>query len=61
VLWSNSGKLGTRAEQHEANVGFKLRDDSTRPDFGVLSDQKARLGAERLALALAMTGNRIRV
>ena len=59
VLWHQSGKLGTRAEQHEANVGCKLEDDSARPDSGTLNDRKARLGAERLALALAMTRNRM--
>ena len=53
--WSSSGRLGTRAEQHEANITAKLKDDSERPDRGVLADTKARIGAERLALALALT------
>ena len=57
-LWSSSGRLGTRAEQHEANITAKLKDDPERPDRGVLADTKARLGAERLALALALTGTR---
>ena len=57
-VWSNTGRLGTRAEQHEANVTAKLKDDSERPDRGVLTDTKARLGAERLALALALTRTR---
>lgn len=42
------GSLGTHAEQHEEKA------DSRRLDFGVLSDQKAHLGAERLVLVLAM-------
>ena len=56
--WSSTGRLGTRAEQHEANVTAKLRDDPERPDRGVLTDTQARLGAERLALALALTRTR---
>ena len=57
-IWSNLGRLGTRAEQHEANIAAKLKDDAERPDRGVLADTKARLGAERLALALALTRTR---
>ena len=57
-IWSRSGRLGTRAEQHEANVAAKLKDDPERPDRGVLTDTKARLGVERLALALALTRTR---
>lgn len=58
-VWSSSGHLGTRAEQHKANVAAKLKnDDPDRPDRGVLTDTKARLGAERLALALALTRTR---
>ena len=57
--WSSSGRLGTRAEQHEANIAAKLKeDDPGRPDRGVLADTKARLGAERLALALALSRTR---
>ncbi|MDD9980139.1 MAG: hypothetical protein OXU81_02075 [Gammaproteobacteria bacterium] len=55
--WASTGRLGTRAEQHEANVTAKLRDPE-RPDRGVLADNRARLGAERLALALALTRTR---
>ena len=56
--WNDSKHLGTRAEQHEANVKARLKDDPERPDRGVLTDEKARLGAERLALALALTRTR---
>ena len=59
ATWKDSGKLGTRAEQHEANVAFKLKDDPERADRGVLSDARARLGAERIALALALTRTRM--
>ncbi len=56
--WTNSGRLGTRAEQHEANVTAKLKDDPERPDRDVLTDIQARFGAERLALALSLTRTR---
>ncbi|WP_310448072.1 hypothetical protein [Thiobacillus sp.] len=58
AAWRTSGQLGTRAQQHESNTAFKLKDDPERPDSGVLSDTQARLGAERLALALALTRTR---
>jgi hypothetical protein len=54
-FWTTHRRLGTRAEQHELNVTVKLRDDPDRPDRGVLAETRARLGAERLALALALT------
>ena len=56
--WSSTGRLGTRAKQHETNASAKLRDDPERPDRDVLADAQARLGAERLALALALTRTR---
>ncbi len=55
AIWNDSKSLGTRAKQHEDNVRVRLEDDPERPDRGVLTDEKARLGAERLALALART------
>ena len=58
LSWVNSGHLGTRTEQHETNVTSKLTDDPERPDSNVLSDTQARCGAERLALALALTRTR---
>ena len=58
TTWTCSGVLGTRAQQHETNVTAKLKDDPDRPDNGVLADDRARSGAERLALALALTRNR---
>ncbi len=58
TAWINSSCLGTRAQQHEANVAAKLKDGPDRPDSGVLPDAKAQLGAERLALALALTRTR---
>ena len=56
--WSSSGDLGTRAEQHEANVAAKLKEDPGRPDSDTLTDSEARQGAELLALALALTRKR---
>ena len=58
TTWTSLGRLGTRADQHQANVTAKLQDDPDRPDRDVLTDTKARLGAERLALALALTRTR---
>ena len=58
-VWSSSGRLGTRAKQHETNVAAKLKeDDPERPDRSVLADTDARLGAERLALALTLIRTR---
>jgi len=58
TTWNSSGKLGTRTEQHEANINAKLKDDPDRADAGQLSDARAREGAERLALAMALTRTR---
>ena len=52
--WRKSGRLGTREDQHEANVTAKLRDDPERPDHDVLTDSAARIGAESLALSLTL-------
>jgi len=52
--WTAFSRLGTRREQHEANVVSKLRDDPDRPDQGVLTEDELRLDAERLALALML-------
>ena len=56
--WTHLGFLGTRAKQHERNVTAKLKDDPDRPDRDVLCNAKAQIGAERLALALALTRTR---
>ena len=58
TTWTRSGILGTREQQHETNVTAKLKDGPDRPDKGVLADDLARSGAERLALALALTRTR---
>ena len=58
AAWERSGHLGTRAWQHETYVKAKLEDTPDRPDDDVLSADRARLGAERLALALALTRTR---
>lgn len=55
ATWKGQGRLGTRAEQHEANVVARLKDDPDRPDQGLLTDVELRVGAERLALALSLT------
>ena len=56
--WNQSSSLGTREQQHETNVTTKLRDNPARPGNDVLSEAKARDGAERLALALTLTRTR---
>ncbi|CAN5898710.1 hypothetical protein BH11VER1_BH11VER1_29430 [soil metagenome] len=58
ALWTTKGRLGTRLEQHEYNVSSKLKDKLHRPDADLLTDLQAVEGAERLALALAVTRNR---
>ena len=58
ATWTSEGSLGTRALQHEVNVTAKLKDDPDRPNRDVLPDTQARGGAERLALALALTRTR---
>ena len=58
MVWNDLGHLGTRVEQHEKSVTAKLKDNPERPDRGVLADGKVRTGAERLALALALTRTR---
>ena len=58
TIWTASGHLGTLTEQHEANITTKLRDVPGRFDYDILSDAKARSGAQRLALALTLTHSR---
>lgn len=57
-LWNVKGKLGTLQKQHEANIAAKLKDGPERPDNDQLTPEDARAGAERLALALALTRSR---
>ncbi|GAA0623977.1 hypothetical protein GCM10009422_20300 [Brevundimonas kwangchunensis] len=56
--WRESGKLGSRREQHEADVTLSLRDDPERADQHVLTPEKALEGAERLALAMLLARER---
>jgi hypothetical protein len=58
AVWQNSRKLGSRLEQHEANITAKLKFTPDRPDQDTLSDAMSRTGAERLALALVLTRTR---
>jgi hypothetical protein len=57
-VWNKLGHLGTRMEQHEANIATKLKDGPDRADQHLLSDDEARHGAEQLALALILTRTR---
>ena len=56
--WKQSGSLGTRAQRHDTNVTTKLKEDPDRLGNDVLSEARAGDGAERLALALALTRTR---
>ena len=58
AAWESSGQLGTRERQHETYVKVKLEDTPDRPDDDVLTADRARLGVERLALALALMRTR---
>lgn len=58
AIWKQSSGLGTRAKQHETNITMKLGDNPDRPGSDVLSEARAGDGAERLALALALTRTR---
>lgn len=58
ISWRETGQLGTRDKQHFANIAAKLKDKPDRPDCGKLTDERALLGAERLALALSLTQTR---
>ena len=57
-VWNAKARLGTRLEQHAANVDISLKDRPNRPDGNLLSPEHARLGAQRLALALFRIGAR---
>ena len=57
-IWNDKKELGTRPQQHEANIAEKLKDDPDRADNNLLSNDKAKEGAERLALSLALTRTR---
>ena len=54
-MWNAHGKLGSKQEQHSFNADVKLKDNPERRDAGVLSSAEAHHGAERLALAAALT------
>ena len=49
--WATLGRLGKRVDQHEGNINAKLRDDGERPDQDVLSDTRAREGANASPLS----------
>lgn len=57
--WEEHGTLGTRSEQFEAHIESRLRDRGDRPaQDRQLSYREARIGAERLALAIVLTKKR---
>ena len=59
AIWEVTGQLGTRQKQHETNIAIKLKEeDSDRPGGNCLPDDKLRLGAERVALAMMLTRTR---
>lgn len=56
-VWTDHGRLGSRLEQHETAVRQGLQERPDRQDAH-LSPDRARDGARRLALTLALTGKR---
>lgn len=59
ALWREKKSLGTLKEQHEAFLLSSLRERDGRPrEESQLSQQQAKEGAERLALALALSKKR---
>ena len=57
-VWARFGELGSRALRFKENVAAKLRESRERPGLDILTDEKARDGAECLAFALAYAGRR---
>tara|TARA_R110002073_G_scaffold2899_1_gene18723 strand:- start:11675 stop:16006 length:4332 start_codon:yes stop_codon:yes gene_type:complete len=57
-VWNNTGRLGTKREQHEFALATALRDDPDRGDAQMLNAERALEGAKRLALALVMVKKR---
>lgn len=57
-VWEASGKLGSRREQHEADIGRGLKDHPDRRDQALLSHAQAVEGVERLALAMLLARTR---
>jgi len=58
AYWKEHKKLGNRAQQIAQNITTKLREASERAAHTHLAEARAREGAERLALALALTRKR---
>ena len=54
-VWNQNERLGTRTELIDNHITVSLKEDPDRPSESPLSDTVARKGAERLALALALT------
>lgn len=58
TLMKENGELGTLEEQISLGINYKLRDRHDRTGGQLLSLDKARSGAERLALALSLMKRR---
>ncbi len=56
--WIGNGTIGSQLQQHVTDVDNSLKDDPYRSDQGVLSPERATIGAERLALAMICTKTR---
>jgi hypothetical protein len=57
-LWKEHGVLGNRAQQVAEDIRRKLKVTGTRKKHAQVSDARAMEGAQRLALALALTRKR---
>ena len=55
AYWKAHKRLGNKAEQVEQNILAKVQEAGDRGSHATLTDEKAIEGAERLALALALT------
>ena len=58
ALMTENGELGTLEEQISSGINYKLRDRHDRTGGQLLTLDKARSGAERLALALSLMKRR---
>ena len=59
LAWNQNKQLGTQTELVKTQIDIGLQEDPDRPVVEALPDIKARAGAERLAVALPLTGNLI--
>lgn len=52
--WKKNGRFGTLAEMMDVAIDARLQERGDRPDASFLTDEQARLGAERMAAAMTL-------